>query len=72
MKIIEDIKRGFQRKDSHIVVPDREAAIKRALEMADKDDIVLIAGKGHENYQTIGREKVYFNDKEVAVKYLEV
>ena len=63
-------KKGFEKEDSHISIVDREDAIKRAVDMALKDDIVLIAGKGHENYQIIGREKIHFSDKEVALKYL--
>ena len=70
VKILEDVKKGFEKEDSHISIVDREDAIKRAVDMALKDDIVLIAGKGHENYQIIGREKIHFSDKEVALKYL--
>jgi UDP-N-acetylmuramoyl-L-alanyl-D-glutamate--2,6-diaminopimelate ligase len=39
--------------------------------IADKDNIVLIAGKGHETYQIIGTEKVCFNDTEIARKYVD-
>ena len=39
--------------------------------MARKDDIVLIAGKGHEDYQIIGKEKIHFDDKEIALKYIK-
>jgi UDP-N-acetylmuramoyl-L-alanyl-D-glutamate--2,6-diaminopimelate ligase len=38
--------------------------------MAHKGDIILLAGKGHENYQIIGNEKLHFNDAEIAVKYI--
>ncbi len=38
--------------------------------MAQKGDIVLIAGKGHENYQIIGENKIHFNDGEIARKYI--
>jgi UDP-N-acetylmuramoyl-L-alanyl-D-glutamate--2,6-diaminopimelate ligase len=51
-------------------VLDRESAIKKSLQMADLDDIVLIAGKGHEDYQIIGTEKTPFSDLEKAAKYL--
>ena len=45
-------------------------AIKRAIEIAQKEDIILIAGKGHENYQIIGKEKIHFDDKETALEFL--
>ena len=38
--------------------------------MAQKDDVILIAGKGHENYQIIGKVKHHFDDKEIANEYL--
>ena len=41
-----------------------------AIETAKKDDIVLIAGKGHEDYQIIGTQKFHFSDKEIAEAYL--
>ena len=39
--------------------------------MARADDVVIIAGKGHENYQIIGNEKYHFDDREVALEALE-
>jgi len=47
-------------------IADRRAAIHHAIEQARADDLVLIAGKGHEDYQIIGREVFHFDDKEVA------
>jgi len=52
--------RGYQ------IIIDRKKAIRIAIDMADKGGIVLIAGKGHENYQIIGKRKRYFNDAEEA------
>jgi len=49
---------------------DRKKAIRLAIDMARKDDIVLIAGKGHENYQIIGTKKSHFSDKEIAQECL--
>ena len=49
-----------------IVEADRRKAIELAMELAAKDDIVLIAGKGHETYQIIGKQKFDFSDKKVA------
>jgi UDP-N-acetylmuramoyl-L-alanyl-D-glutamate--2,6-diaminopimelate ligase len=73
-KIILDIEVGIKRiyKSNYKVVVDRELAIKEAVMMADKGDIVLIAGKGHEVYQFINAEKIHFNDVEIAKKYLNL
>jgi len=49
---------------------DRKQAIHRALEMAKENDVVLIAGKGHEDYQVIGDEKIPFSDRIVVEEYL--
>jgi len=53
-----------------IVEIDRRAAIERALSDAESDDVVLIAGKGHENYQIIGSTKHHFDDVEEATRVL--
>ena len=45
---------------------DRRQAIYRAVEMAEKDDIVVILGKGHENYQILKDKTIHFDDKEEA------
>jgi UDP-N-acetylmuramoyl-L-alanyl-D-glutamate--2,6-diaminopimelate ligase len=70
--IIHDIIGGFAGPDSEslIVEPDRERAIKLAIERAQPGDIVLIAGKGHEDYQIIGERRLHFSDREVALRYL--
>ncbi|MCH7556492.1 MAG: UDP-N-acetylmuramoyl-L-alanyl-D-glutamate--2,6-diaminopimelate ligase [Planctomycetes bacterium] len=54
-----------------IIEPDRKKAIELAIESAEKDDIVLIAGKGHETYQIIGTQKFDFSDKQIAQKCLK-
>ncbi len=51
-------------------IPDREEAIKKALEDARPHDILLILGKGHEDYQIIGTEKKYFSDKKVVNSWI--
>ncbi|MFA1818662.1 UDP-N-acetylmuramoyl-L-alanyl-D-glutamate--2,6-diaminopimelate ligase [Virgibacillus oceani] len=51
---------------SYEVIPDRKEAIHQAVQIAEKDDIILIAGKGHETYQQIGHTKYDFDDREVA------
>ena len=53
------------------IVPDRAEAIRRALSTAQKDDIVIVAGKGHENYQLVGTEKRHFSDQEVIREFLK-
>jgi len=61
MAIINEIKKGIT-KENYWIEPDRKSAIKKSLSMAKKDDIVLIAGKGHENYQII-KDKIFeFDD----------
>jgi len=50
---------------------DRRQAIGKSIELAEKGDVVIIAGKGHEDYQILGQEKVYFDDREVAREFLK-
>ena len=64
-KIIDDILVGMK-KDNHIVILDRDEAISKAIELAEKNDIILLAGKGHETYQILGRKKIHFDDREIA------
>jgi UDP-N-acetylmuramoyl-L-alanyl-D-glutamate--2,6-diaminopimelate ligase len=66
--IINEIIAGFEnpRSPKITVEQDRKKAIALAIETAEKDDIVLIAGKGHENYQIIGKQKFPFSDKTIA------
>jgi len=73
-EILLDIEVGIKRagKKNYKIVTDREIAIKEAVDMADKGDILLLAGKGHETSQIIGAEKIPFNDKEMAAKYLRM
>lgn len=64
-EIIREIVAGLQ-QDNHIIEIDRAKAIEIAVQNAQKDDIIVIAGKGHENYQIIGREKIHFDDREAV------
>jgi UDP-N-acetylmuramoyl-L-alanyl-D-glutamate--2,6-diaminopimelate ligase len=57
-------------RNTKIIEPDRAKAIESAIKDACKDDIVLIAGKGHETYQIIGKNKIHFSDKEIAAQCL--
>jgi len=65
-QIFDDVKKGFIKSDDYFFEPDREKAIKLAINMAEKNDIILITGKGHETYHIIGTKKWHFDDKEIA------
>ncbi len=67
--IIEQIEAGII-GDNYEKIIDRRKAIQRAILMAQKSDTVLIAGKGHENYQIIGDRRIHFDDREVAKEFL--
>lgn len=69
-EILKDIVVGLT-KENHIIEVHREKAIEKAVSLAEKNDIILIAGKGHENYQVIGREKIHFDDKEEVIKAIK-
>jgi shikimate dehydrogenase len=57
-------------KKKTIRITDRLEAIKTAIMISLKDDIILIAGKGHETYQEVNGVKSHFDDREIAVEYL--
>jgi UDP-N-acetylmuramoyl-L-alanyl-D-glutamate--2,6-diaminopimelate ligase len=61
-------RRGEQ---GYLVVPDRREAIRLAVDLADRPDAVLVAGKGHEDYQIWGDEKIHFDDREEALEALQ-
>ena len=56
--------------DNYKVIENRRDAIAYALSIAKKDDIVLLAGKGQETYQIIGKEKTHFDEREVVNELL--
>ncbi|KHD37124.1 UDP-N-acetylmuramoylalanyl-D-glutamate--2,6-diaminopimelate ligase [Clostridium acetobutylicum] len=69
--IIRDIERGMQTiNSSYEKITDRRCAIKRGIEILKEEDILIIAGKGHEDYQIIGDNKVHFDDREVVNELL--
>ena len=70
--IIEDIAAGFSDRASAEIIEDRATAIAWAIDQADDDDTILIAGKGHEDYQLIGNERHDFSDYAAAVANLDV
>ena len=53
-------------------IENRKEAIHYALQKSQKDDVILIAGKGHEDYQIIGTEKTHFSDYEVVIKGMKL
>ena len=63
-QIITDILAGFKSTSNVIVEPDRELAIKEAYKIANANDVVLVAGKGHEDYQILANETIHFDDRE--------
>lgn len=76
LAILDDIERGMieagkTRGDAFEVLPDRREAIGRAIAMAGPGDLVMIAGKGHEDYQILGTAKIHFDDREEARHALE-
>lgn len=68
-RIVSDIRAGFMR-EPRLTELDREQAIRKTLEAAAPDDVVLIAGKGHETWQEIGAERLPFSDLAVARRLL--
>jgi UDP-N-acetylmuramoyl-L-alanyl-D-glutamate--2,6-diaminopimelate ligase len=67
--ITNEIRKGIKGKNFEIII-DRAHAIKRAISIAKPDDTVLIAGKGHEDYQIIGNKPIRFSDKQIAFREL--
>ena len=68
--IIDDVIRGITRHASVLREVDRRTAIERAINGARQGDVILVAGKGHEDYQVIGKEKKHFSDREIIEKLL--
>jgi UDP-N-acetylmuramoyl-L-alanyl-D-glutamate--2,6-diaminopimelate ligase len=72
LKIIEEIQVGVKETGRAFrSISDRRLAIREAIKEARSGDVVIIAGKGHENYQIIGNEKFHFDDREVAAEALK-
>ena len=63
-QIITDILAGFKSTTDVVVEADRELAIKEAYKLANVNDVVLVAGKGHEDYQILANETIHFDDRE--------
>jgi UDP-N-acetylmuramoyl-L-alanyl-D-glutamate--2,6-diaminopimelate ligase len=65
-RILQDVVEGIPSSVEPIVIGDRAIAIRTAILQAQPGDGVLIAGKGHEDYQILGTEKIHFDDREQA------
>lgn len=70
-KIIMDNIISGVHKTNYEIIFDRKEAINKGLEMLNKNDTLLILGKGHEDYQIIGHEKHHLDDKEIVLDYLK-
>ena len=72
MAIIEDILKGVnQETGEYIVMEDRRKAIRYAMDIAEKNDIIVLAGKGHETYQDIGGQKHHLDEREEVAAHLK-
>ena len=72
MSIIDDILKGVDApKDKYVVIENRRKAIRYAMDKAGKNDIIILAGKGHETYQEICGVKHHLDEREVVAAYLE-
>ena len=69
-QIFDDILQGMKTFSNYQIIPDRKTAIEKALQTARENDIVIIAGKGHEDYQLVGTEKHHFSDQETVTNFL--
>jgi len=72
MRIIADIEKGFTKNGAknYEIIPDRKEAIRKALSVAEEGDYVLVAGKGHEDYQIFKEGTIHFSDIEVIKSLL--
>ncbi len=69
MDIIEDIKVGMAKSNgNYVAIPDREEAVAYALEQAEEGDMIILLGKGHEEYQEINGVKHHYSEREAIVK----
>lgn len=68
--IIKDIQAGLE-KENYIVIENRKEAIKEAITIAQRGDVIVIAGKGHETYQILKNETIHFDEREVVREILD-
>ena len=71
--IIDDIKTGIQKTDGkYVEICDRKEAIKYAIEHGQTGDVIVLAGKGHEDYQIVGNRRLDYSDRVTAARLLGV
>ena len=71
-QILREMEEGVESGNKYLKITDRHEAIKTAVMLAEPRDIILLAGKGHEDYQIIGSEKLPFNDKTIVQEYFTI
>jgi len=71
MSIIEDILSGLTHPEKAVVVENRKQAVLETLTQAADEDVVLLAGKGHENYIILGKEKIDYNERQVVMDFFK-
>jgi len=71
VSILKQVEAGIKKGKEFVLIEDRIEAIYYAIRNANPGDTVVIAGKGHENYQIIGRQKVHLDDREIAREVLD-
>ncbi len=69
--IVNDILMGIEKREKITIEIDRFKAINESIKFANKEDIVLIAGKGHEDYQILNDKVIDFDDRKIAYKLLQ-
>lgn len=72
LQIVADIKQGLNYPEQALVIHDRAKAIEHLLKTSQPNDIVLVAGKGHEDYQIFGDKKVHYSDRECLSHLIDV
>lgn len=70
MEIIKEIVKGIN-NDNYITIENRREAIKKAISIAQKDDVIVIAGKGHEDYQVLKEGTIHFDEREVVAQIIK-
>lgn len=68
--IMSDILEGVKQNNNYEVIFDRKEAILKGLSLLKENDILMILGKGHEDYQIIGHEKIHFSDQEIVEEFI--
>jgi UDP-N-acetylmuramoyl-L-alanyl-D-glutamate--2,6-diaminopimelate ligase len=70
IRIIKGILEGIK-TDNYVVVENRREAIKEAIKLAKKDDVIVIAGKGHEDYQELKDSVIHFDEREIIADIIK-